>query len=543
MGREANNHSIRALEKQIEEGKGDIIQLKRTRNSLLNISTLVPPEILGDVFAWSLVREAGSSLGFESDFDGLQRGSYSFLLVCHHWFEVASRTPELWSFWGNTLQNWKNQHHRSGDAPLDLVLDGSRCDPDVSFNESLRGAVRGHVMQDAIRQVHLTSDKGATLTPIISSLTPDDGARNENIESIVWRNRGHPSVDVSDFFAQSRLLKLRQLKLHGDFRISWDRLASQTMRLTTLLLKITDFPSTSPITTSQLFSILASNPNLQKLSLSDLALPIDTDGSTPPVPLRDLEALFLTGNFRHVFGLLRQLILPDMLDHLYLTGLDSAVEDLLQILGPYMRDRFRRDPRFQDKLEITFFSTPDCISVSVDAMWPHATVMERDPPFAVFVMEFNHVPPPDVLEQLFIGLTIFLPHEYAVSFSADLHVKPPEELFSMMPNVETLDLSGLELSKGFLQPNPDGPRANTKLLPSLRSLCLHDITLDGDDWSHLTTYLAHQTSDGRAILLEIGGCCPHMCPDVVEEVEALVEDFDCYPGPATACPFGRCEGG
>ena len=55
MGREVNMDSIRALEKQIEEGKGDSIELKRTRNSLLNITARVPPEILGDVFAWCLV--------------------------------------------------------------------------------------------------------------------------------------------------------------------------------------------------------------------------------------------------------------------------------------------------------------------------------------------------------------------------------------------------------------------------------------------------------------------------------------------------------
>ena len=46
MGRETNIHSIKTLEKQIEEGKGNIIELKRARN-LLNISTRVPPEILG----------------------------------------------------------------------------------------------------------------------------------------------------------------------------------------------------------------------------------------------------------------------------------------------------------------------------------------------------------------------------------------------------------------------------------------------------------------------------------------------------------------
>ena len=50
MGPEISIDSILALEKQVEEGTGDVIQLKRTRNSLLNISARVPPEILGHSF-------------------------------------------------------------------------------------------------------------------------------------------------------------------------------------------------------------------------------------------------------------------------------------------------------------------------------------------------------------------------------------------------------------------------------------------------------------------------------------------------------------
>jgi len=43
----------------------------------------------------------------------------------------------------------------------------------------------------------------------------------------------------------------------------------------------------------------------------------------------------------------------------------------------------------------------------------------------------------------------------------------PEEVFVMMPYIRVLHLIGAELSEGFLQPNQDGPRVNTKLIPSL----------------------------------------------------------------------------
>jgi len=76
-----------ALEKQIEEGDGDIIKLKRARNSFI-ISVRVPPEILGKIFVWRVLRNTGGP-GCWNDFCGLEKGTYDFPLVCHRWFEVA----------------------------------------------------------------------------------------------------------------------------------------------------------------------------------------------------------------------------------------------------------------------------------------------------------------------------------------------------------------------------------------------------------------------------------------------------------------------
>ena len=286
MGCETNFDSIRALEKQIQEGEGDIIELKRARNALLNVSAHIPPEILGDIFAWCLVRGEGHSV-HSWRFGGLQKGSYNFLLVCHHWFEVAFRTPELWSFWGSTLQDWKKRYHRSGATPLDLVLDGDESDPGALFDESLRCAVKSRVMQGTIRQVHLSSSDSDTLISIISSLTPtDEGCQNDNIESIICQNEGFEVVGISDLLARSRLSRLHVLDLYGNFWIpSWDCLPSRTTSLTSLLLEVSTSPPSPTITTSRLFSILTSNPNLRELLLSDAALPDDSNGSTLKVQL------------------------------------------------------------------------------------------------------------------------------------------------------------------------------------------------------------------------------------------------------------------
>ena len=303
--RETNIDSIRALDREITK-------MKRARNSLLNISTRVPPEILGSIFVWTLAREPSRSLS-SPHFDGLRKGSYNFLLVCHHWFEVASRTPELWSFWGNSLEDWKKRHHRSGTTTLDLVLDGFEHDTDIPIDGSIHSAIRARVAQGTIRQVHLATDDSETMAPIISSLTPNDtnDAQNDNIESIVLQNGGVPPVDVSNFFARSHISKLHLLYLSASLRISsWDHLASRTTRLTALSLKIDEGPQMPVPTTSQIFSILASNPNLRQLVLSNATLPNDTDGSTLKMSLPNLKLLSLVGEFRRLSGFLCLLILP-----------------------------------------------------------------------------------------------------------------------------------------------------------------------------------------------------------------------------------------
>ena len=545
MGRETNIHSIRALEKQIAEGKGDIIKLKRARNSLLNISMRMPPEILGYIFVWTLARETGH-LHSQAHFDGLRKGSYNFLLVCHHWFEVASRTPELWSFWGNTLQDWKKRYPRSGATPLDLVLDGDRCDLDESFDGPLRDAVTGRVAQDTIRQVHLSSGDGSVLTSIISSLTPnDEDSQNENIESIILRNRGFPPVDVSKFFAQSRLSKLSMLDLSGNFQISsWDHLTSRTTLLTTLSLEISEFSPCISITTSQLFSLLSSNPNLRQLMLSDVALPSDDDGSTLQVPLRDLNVLSLTGDFHRLFGLLRRLILPETLDSTFITGFDCTEEDVSRTLGPYIRNYFQRDARFQDRLGICSFSSPASISISVNAVCTHTDAPAPKPPFVAFTVVLADVPP-NPPDELFIDLIALIPREHVVSFNANAahHSIQLGELFSMMPKIETLYLSEVDVSKGFLLPNPNGPHPNAKLLPSLRSLHLEDVTLKDNDWGHLMVYLAHQTSDNQIISLEVFGDSPHMSPEVMDEIKGFVEEFTYEPRSETEGGESPCSCG
>ena len=200
MGREINIDRILDMEKQIEEGAGNIIKLKRARNSLLNISTIVPPEILGSIFRWNLILDGGIPPS-----DGYPEGTYNFLLVCHRWFEVASHTPELWGFWGNTLKKWSRWYKRSGTTPIDLVLiwRSDTRGSDISSNGPLRDALRDRATSDAIRSLHLQGER-SLVTSILSILTPDDEElRCSSIESISLQR-----VDASEFFARYHFPKL-----------------------------------------------------------------------------------------------------------------------------------------------------------------------------------------------------------------------------------------------------------------------------------------------------------------------------------------------
>jgi hypothetical protein len=545
MGHEANIDAIRVLERHIEEGDGDTIQLKRVRNSLLNISARVPAEILGDVFFWSVFREEDHSLNTDSHFTGVRKGSYNFLLVCHHWFEVAISTPELWNSWGATLSEWKNRHSYPGVVPLDLVLHRYASDHGNIVDEPLQDALRNRAMQDTIRQIHL----GGTyvLQHVISSLTPnDEGVRCSSIESIdlrAWRF----TLDISDFFARHHLPKLRSLFLHGALRmLSWDWLVPHTTLLTTLSLDINESSPTQPPITSQLLSILVSNPNLRELLVTRSMIPKDDDRSTFQVPMPHLKELQLTGEFRQVFRLLDRLTFPGTLDRMLLTTLNPAVEDVLPISGPYLRGYIRRHHKLQDELEIDLFFTNRGFFICANApderhLW---NSFRREPPPSVELRVITDgLPPSDVPGDLCLDLAAFTPRERVLCLKADFFKSRMEDLLIAMPNIEALYLSNATLSKGFLQPNPDGPHANMKLLPSLRSLSLDNINLLDDDWGHLTTYLAHQISDNQTISLETSSRYypPHLCPEVVKEVEDLVGRFYWPKNRKTRSPFGRCE--
>ena len=523
MGPEINIDSILALEKQIEQGLGDVIQHKRTRNSLLNISTLMPPELLGHVFRWNVIPDG--------DFGDLQRGSHNFLLVCHHWFEVAYSTPELWNFWGNTPKQWSRRCQLFRTAPLDLVL-CSRHDMDdestIPFDGPLQDALRDRTARDSIRSIHFRGGDTCLLRSVISSLTLDgEDIRYSSIESLTLE---FACLDISDFLARYRFPKLRDLRLFTSVEISsWDHLKLQATSLTTLAL---DFETSKSPTTSQLLSILAAYPNLQDLSLYEAMIPHDVDdGSKFQVPLHRLKKLYLTGNCHHVFRLLYRLEYPDTLDWVSLYLLECVGEVVTKFLEPYLQDRIRHDDRFRGRLAIRVSRSLNSISFHVDAFGEYNNpdmLLGHGYPSVWFTALFKDTLFQGADEKLCSNLISLIPREGVVDFTGALNTHAVGDLLATMPNVEGLYLIGSVVSDIFLGPDP---LSHAKFLPSLQRLSLEDLTLASeDDWSPLITYLTHQTSGGQAVSFRLCGKHPPIPAEVVKEIEGLVEEFNlCYP--------------
>jgi len=531
MDREVNIDSIRALEEQIKEHERAIIKLKRARNSLLNVSKL-PPEVLGNVFQWNIT--------LKGNFDGLEEGSHDPLLVCHHWFEVASRTPELWTFWGNNLEDWEKRYLRSSPgASLDLVLNEL---PDMfgSVSESQQAALKDRAARDTIRRVHLQSDTSSLLTSIISPLlSPHGGLQTNSLKSLILYNEDSSPLDIS-FLAHSHLPGLRHLKLVGCTVSSLEHLTTQSTLLTTLQL-ISDI--SPPPTMPQLLSMLASAPCLQNLTLSSHAMPNgneDGDGSCSVLPLLHLEELRLDGDPRQVFGLLRQLELPPEMGMLTLNVSHCVAADVSQSIGPYLRDHLRRRGRSRNGLGISL-SSDSFITFNVgDAarLRPSNVFSSHMNSFTSIIIGVDQALPGDAMDRLTLDLISYTPREEIVYFRACGSIEVAKDLRVQTPNLKALNLYKVPLSLVFPMPDPDGSHVHERFPPSLQYLHLERPHLGAYSWIPLIIFLSHRSSSGSQLdSLLIDGPC-HVCFRVAQRIRDVVGNFTVDDGCTESwCPF------
>ena len=168
------------------------------------------------------------------------------------------------------------------------------------------------------------------------------------------------------------------------------------------------------------------------------------------------------------------------------------------------------------------------VSIFVEVVCAQTIEPTYKPPKVTLIMFPPSLHPPDVREQSLINLIAAIPRERFVSLNVNHDEKLSEGALSMMANVKKW-LIHSELSERLLQPRPDGPLVNTQLLPSLRELeVLIDVYPKDGDWGHLMTNLAHQTSGGQIISLEMNAVPPYMPPEVADKITNMVQEFDYY---------------
>ena len=521
MNCESNFHSIHVLDEQIGEHERTLIKLKRARNSLLNVSKL-PPEVLGDIFRWMVIRS--------SDFGGLDRGSCNFLLVCHYWFEVASRTPDLWDFWGNTLHQWCRWYPRSRTAPLDLVLVRDGCGDIVRFGD-LYKALKDRAANDTIRRVHLDASDATIINSVLHPLTANcEELRSNSLESFVlWNGDRTRTVDASAFFARHLFPKLQRLDLKNCTVSLWDHLSSRTSALTTLALAFIPYSRTTTSTpsTSQLLSILSSNPALQRVDLSGRAVPNGGSGDSSRVRLHHLNELRLDGDFHHVFRLLNRLDHPRNMDilSLILRGCDAV--DISRIVGPYLRDCLQCRDRFQNGLNLSISGDPCFREHEITFRAGNASGIDfstpsRGDPFARITMFLNGRLSRDVLGRAAIGLIAYTPREEVVHFRMSNRLAPRPDTYTQFPNLRALSFDGTTLTAAFPNLNLVG---DGKIFPSLEHVLLERIDADGAGWRPLVTFLAHRVSSGNRLDALVLSCCPFMSPEVKEGIRGMVREL------------------
>ena len=499
------------MEEQIREHERIIIKLKRARNSLLNVSKL-PPEVLGDIFRRNVT--------LKDDFDRLEERSRNFLFVCHHWSEVALRTPEVWSFWGDNPTDWTRWHRYSRTAPLDLVL-GDEYYDGRTFNITLCDALRDRAARDTIRRIHLFSENRVVLSPIISPLTSaSKGVRSNSVESFVLLNYDDNPVDVSDFFTHYRFPKLQRLELHNCSITSWDLLASRPTVLTSLTLRV---GRPSPIsTTSQLFSILASNPSLRRVSLSEYAIPTDGGGESPyRVSLHYLTELELDGGSQHIAGLLHQLDHPSNL-YLDITLDDHTVTNIPRMVGPYLRDYLRRRNWSPNGLGLSISQFRDHITLNIGDVGGidlSTSVRGQITPFVVIAVYLCEEPR-DLLGKAFLDLVSYTPRDEVIHLHSRGEPAVMEDMSARFPKLRTLHSELIPLLAVFPGSSLDGNRG---IPTSLQHIFLEQPGMDGPgDWNPLTSFLACRSSSGNRLDSLTLDRSPHMCLEVQEHITGVL---------------------
>ena len=514
------------------------VGLKPGTNAPLDVFALIPPEIMGEIFYWAQ----------QNDHRPSPKVPHNLLFVCHDWFEVAKRTPQLWTSWGHTLQDWELRHTCPTSSKLYLQLDGddsSETKQDKHLSKSLRDTLQDRAKQDFIQQVSLIYIKAETLNSIISAIiTPGKEVQSISLElfavEVLCVDDGR--VELSDFFNHYHFPKLRHISIRGECCIPpLDLLASWTTTLVTLTLWISDNSLTPTPTLSQLLSVLSSNPNLQSLALSSAMLPKFTSDKAPfQVQLPHLKSIHLSGDSRDGLELLHRLVPANKMDFTRLDFSCHSTLDISQTLARYLGVHILHRGDLHKGLAVSgscgnysYHILLGDVEEFGDTSPSHRNFMEVSMYWSMVEELWE-----DEYEEIFFNSLTYISC-HIVCYHSSHSLLKLSTLSPAMPNLTEIFVELImPLSQWFVGPESGGTRAYGELFPSLKYIKLSRPSTNGWDWSPLTTFLSCRANVGNQ-LKNLDVHYNHLCLDAVEEFKGLVQHVTFFSW-HSVCPYGRC---
>lgn len=530
LSSEANAHTIQSLEAQIQHHGKETIRLKRLRNSLLNVSVCLAPEILGYIFWWRVISGVSAS-------GKISGNTFNFLLVCRYWFDVAVSTPSLWAFWGTSLRECVVFHRYSGAVPLYLNLLDVNSDREI---RDARGVLEDLSVQRRILHLHIHAPSGALAKILFFMSTPHPEVDSQ-IESLIlmvegpWSNE-HPEglPDITNFLNANSFPELRLVRLRG-CSLRWESLILRTSGLTHLFIHAAE-RSKRP-TVLELASLFARNSALEEIDLS-LEVVLIPDGSWPSVSisilLPHLRRLVVHGNATGYAQLLNLLRFSNKLKHVKADLLlDGIVVDVAAALTPFLPNLFLASPPSNLAIHIVYALVGLSINVSRSGERGDAEdfLMLRISSLDMGFWEVAPTLPEEVARRLpTANVTSLSIRRYSPMFRQDFR-----RLFQMVSAVQEFratDSAIGDVVQVLASPPSTGDGGDATPLPYLHTIRLKDINFAST--SHvglpisLGQLLEQRHRDGLPLSKLSMTYCPHISSDVCSGFARYLKDHLCW---------------
>ena len=520
--------------------------LKRPGSSSLNVPAHLAPEILGHIFWCEVVSNVNCNIRW------VYMNTFKFLLVCHHWFNVATSTPSLWAFWEIPLSECtkyshisrdvplyiKTFHHYSGNTPLYINIKPTNPNSDQEVMDA-SNILQDWGVQKRICDLHIHTS-AEVLAKIITFMSmPQPSPIQSQIKSLkfiaerLWNNKFHKEFpDITNFLKAHSLPGLQCLHL-DDCDPGWKYLICQTSRLTHLHIIINE-GSIGP-TMTQLAALFTRNSALEEVCLSfDIAMAPEDSLSKRQIPtsifLPHIHRLEVGGEAAGYVQLLNHLIFSNRLEEVILhLWLNKTKIDVAEGLAPFLYNLFQM--HHQKKLAVCI----SCIyqGFGIEVLQHSEEIVARKFLSIYIYFHSQSFILPNTLE----GVVKSIPTARITSLSIkDCSTKCRHNYWQLLPTisaVEKLCITKSTVGDIFyiLASPPTRDGVEPVFLPHLHTLQLTEISFKHPGAAlGLSNLLKqrHQAGLSLTLLWMVNCICPEEEIDVFSRFEGFLDDHFCW---------------